>query len=360
MKSGTSYLQAMLRRNEETLRDHGVLVETHLLEAVGEVRGREGKKWAQDFSGQWSKMMARVDEWQGHSAVLSQEFLAAAKPREAKSTIAGLGDHEVTVVVTARDLLRIIPSHWQTIVRSNSTMSFPEFVDAVLAPRETRAKRGAAFWRAHDLARTCRVWGKVVGPENVVIVTLPQPGAPSDVLWQRFLSAIDVMPSDCNAEADLKSNVSLSYSQVEMLRDVNARVRGSLSALEYRALVWRLLASKILQRGPVSGDPDDRPRVVGARREAVVDRADVMLAEIESMGMRVVGDLDDLRIPRLDATDLAAPEVEPMEPVSESASFAVAKLVLRIAELERELGESGGRSDDDGSPDDGSPDDWLA
>ncbi len=173
MKSGTSYVQALMRRNDAALADAGVLEMTRIMSAMQELRGRDGKTWPREFKGAWNRMMTTVDAWPGKSVLLSQEFLAAAPLAEAERVIGGLRDHghEVSVIITARDLLRNIPSHWQTNVRSGSTVSFAEFVAAVLDPpdaadakKRDAKKMSTTFWRAHDLARVTRNWATAVGP----------------------------------------------------------------------------------------------------------------------------------------------------------------------------------------------------
>jgi hypothetical protein len=338
MKSGTSYLQTILRRNDQALAEVGVLQMTRLLGAVGDIRGREGRTWRKDFTGQWPKMMRTIEAWPGHTAILSQEFLAASEPADVRRVVEGLGDRPVTVIITARDLLRIIPSQWQTSVRSNARMSFADFVDTVLAPPEaTSTKRGSIFWRSHDLGSIAEMWAEVAGPENVVMVTVPPPGGPPDLLWRRFAAVVGLDPDAFDATPDANANVSLSYSTVEMLRDVNKHLGGTLDAIEHRRLVWGFLASKLLQNRASKEDSAERPRLSAKSHELVRERVDLMIAGVRKSGIRVMGDLEDLRV-----APYAAPEDQdersgPTHPVPATASWVIAKMLGRIANLERQL-----------------------
>lgn len=338
MKSGTSYLQTILRRNDQALADAGVLQMTRLLGAVGDIRGREGRTWRKDFTGQWAKMMRTIEAWPGHTAILSQEFLAASEPADVRRVVEGLGDRPVTVIITARDLLRIIPSQWQTSVRSNAKMSFADFVDTVLAPPEAAStKRGSVFWRSHDLASIAKMWAEVAGPENVVMVTVPPPGGPPDLLWRRFAAVVGLDPDAFDATPDANANVSLSYSTVEMLRDVNKHLGGSLDAIEHRRLVWGFLASKLLQNRASKEDSAERPRLSAASHELVRERVELMIAGVRKSGIRVMGDLEDLRVAPYAGPEDHDEHSGPAHPVSVTASWVIAKLLGRIANLERQL-----------------------
>jgi hypothetical protein len=346
MKSGSSYLQHTLRGNEPALAGAGILAMTRLLRPFGEVRGRPGKRWPNAFKGQWRQLLETLDAWDGSRAILSEEFLASATRAEAIRVWDGLTEnHDVTIVITARDLLRNIPSHWQTSVRSGSQLSFGDFVRAVLAPVGPETPKVVTkFWKAHDLAKIVHTWAEVAGADNVVLITVPPTTGPTNELWRRFAGVVGIDPDAFEADPTETSNVSLTYSQVEMLRTVNTMVEDQLSVLEYRALVWRRLASKMLQKGPYQGDPTDRPRLGAASHAKVVERVDAMLTALTGEQIRIVGDIEELRVP---AYSGAGPSVEsdaepdeyspPGSPALVAASYPISRLLLQVAELRRLL-----------------------
>jgi hypothetical protein len=117
-KSGTTYLQRVLRHNQEELGRQGVLVagRTHgdLVHAGFVVR--EDPRLArlpERASGAWDRLVEEVRGFRGHTAIISYELLSAARRRQAAEAIESLDSYDVHVVITCRDLGRAVPSAWQ-------------------------------------------------------------------------------------------------------------------------------------------------------------------------------------------------------------------------------------------------------
>lgn len=339
MKSGTSYLQSVLKRNRRALADAGMLTPRYLVLAISDILERAGKTLRKDFQGQWSRVVTEIDNWPGRSAVASQEFLCSVSQLEAQRIVGTLPGHKFTVIITARDLARVIPSHWQTSVKGSKTWSFAEYAPIILDGGSSRPERrtSSAFWRHHNVARAIEIWAGAVGIENVVLITVPPSGAPSDLLWRRFAEVIGVDPDAYDHEPDAKSNVSLDYAEAEMLRAVNASVRRRLSPLEYRDLVNRYIANRLLRTAPSGDGKSDRPRLGPDTHARVAARAEQMVAAIRDSGVRVVGDLDELLVPPFDGDASLGEEIGPQHPIPPAVPYVIGKLVLRIARLQREL-----------------------
>jgi hypothetical protein len=343
MKSGTSYLQAILRRNKRVLNRDGVQIPRNMVPAVVDVLGRRGATKEAEIEGAWERFLHLVEAWDGRSVLASQEFLSGATESEAQSVVATLPEGKVRVIITNRDLLRVIPSHWQTVVKNGGTWPFPEYVRLVLEAAgndgsEHRYSRG--FWRHHDVGTIVSNWAGAVGIDNVVLVTVPSSSAPSDLLWQRFAQAIGVNSDNYDHEANAKSNISLSYAETEMLREVNMRVRKPLGPLEYRLLVNKYLANKLLRKAPETGKEPDRPTLGEASHKLVAQRADDIIEAVAASGVRVIGDLEELRVSAYRGEPGAVDSTGPRDRIPDSVPQALARLVLRIARLERDLEHS--------------------
>lgn len=364
MKSGTSYIQAILRRNKRLLARDGIQVPRNMVPAVVDVLGRRGVAKEAEIEGAWERFQNLVESWSGRLVIASQEFMSGATAAEAATLVQTLPPGKVRVVITNRDLARVIPSHWQTVIKNGGTWPFPEYV-RLLLERDTgdgsehRYSRG--FWRHHDLAAIVDNWASAVGLENVVLVTVPQSGAPSDLLWNRFAEAVGAEGSHYDIESDKKSNISLTYAETEMLREVNLRVRKPLTPLEYRILVNKYLANRLLRQAPDAARDPDRPRLGAESHTRTQERADVMLEAVAASGVRVIGDLEDLRVRPFDGDPEAVDSTGPQNPIPETVPKALAKLVLRVARLERDLDRTrkvlgapgpANRSDTDAADDD--------
>jgi hypothetical protein len=73
-----------------------------------------------------------------------------------------LGDAEVHIVVTSRDLARQILAEWQEHLKHRSVLSFPEFVRDLRADPERGpfSPNGYHFWHIQDLCDVVTRWGE--------------------------------------------------------------------------------------------------------------------------------------------------------------------------------------------------------
>lgn len=344
MKTGTSYLQRLLARNATALADAGVLDATTLpgvgrlvRESVGD---GESERSAGVLAAGWSGLADQMTAWPGRTVVLSNELLSFATAPMAEAVIASFGQAPVTVVVTARDLVRVVPSAWQNKIKHGRSWSFQTYVSSIMAGAGEAGGPARSFWHHHDLGRIVRTWVGAAGRDRVVVIPVPPADAPPDVLWERFASVLRVDPHAFDTDQDRKSNQSMGYAETELVRQVNRGLRAHLDKETQRRLVLKHLANEVLRPDP-SETSDRMPISLGpAARAWAVDRSRAMAAEVETLGVRVVGPLHDLvpsppSVPRDDdpaddlADELAPPEVP--------AGFvrAVTALIMRIAELEQ-------------------------
>ena len=353
MKSGTSYLQAVLRRNGRELRERGVMIAEQMVPAVVDVLERRNVTKKSKVSGAWDRFLDQVDSWDGHRVVVSRESFSGATPEEAAQVVETFAARPVRVVVTCRDLLRVVPSHWQTVVKNGGTVSFADYVRLLLTGEtEDKHQHAKNFWRNHDVPTIVETWAGAVGMQNVVVVTVPPSGEPGDLLWRRFASASGLPSFDADLSTDAKSNVSLTYAETEMLRQINVRVRKPLSQGEYRLLVNKYLANNVLRQPPESDpavqrpeDPPtnrsvDRPTFGRVSHEQIRTRADAIADGLVELGVPVVGDVDDLRVAPYSGPDDREDSTGPRDPIPDSVVMAISKLVTRLARAEREVKRS--------------------
>ena len=235
----------------------------------------------------------------GHGDRL-MEFLATTTPAGIRRIAASLAPASVEVVVTVRDLGRTIPSMWQESVKNGETGTWAEFVAAVRRgdPRQPGAAR--RFWRHQAATPIARRWSRGVGADAVTIVTLPPAGSADDLLWQRFCIAVGLDPEPFDVTR--AANESLGAASAEVMRALNERLGEALSTDDYNAVVKRLakrgLAPRREREQPIgSGSLTARPIVgPGLGADPWLDqRAQAMIAGLGGLGVRVVGDLEDLR-----------------------------------------------------------------
>lgn len=317
MKTGTSYVQGLLERDRHSLAAEGVLVPVDAGRAVHDVLELPGAASLGDVAGAWADLRAEVHRWPGDRVVLSMEFLGLASARQVEKVVASLAPSRVRVVITARDLGRTIPSAWQQTTKNQQCATWTEFLDAITADEAGRSRTGQQFWRHHDIVSITRRWAAAVGADSVTVVTVPPAGAPPEMLWRRFCTAVGLDPGQHRPDGRERRNASLGQAEAEVLRRLNVALDGRLPQPVYRRLVTGVISRQILRRGrAVTSAPVLPARV----NQWAVRRSAEVIADLRSLGMRVVGDLDDLR-PASASMDRSA---EDSETVDESAVTAVA------------------------------------
>jgi hypothetical protein len=152
-KSGTTFLQGVLESNRATLADAGVLVvgERHLDRIHAALQIREDPRLAdlpESARHAWDTLVRQIREWQGESAVLSYELLAAASSQQAGRALADLAAYDVHVVITARDLGRSAVSAWQERLKFGLTTPLEKWVP--------KGEDDQGEWGWHDAARRPR------------------------------------------------------------------------------------------------------------------------------------------------------------------------------------------------------------
>jgi hypothetical protein len=319
MKSGTTFLQNVLSNNGDALREQGVSFvgrkwrdQIKAAQDVIERGGEEQKPIAVD--GPWARIVREIEEWPG-TALFSVEFFGARKTAKIEQVVAAFGDTPLTVVITARDLARQIPSMWQESVQNGGRATWPDYLEAV---REER--RGNPFWRQQGVATWARRWSGVVGTENVVLVTAPPKGAPSNLLWDRYAGVAGIDPASCSLE--VTTNPSLGLASTLVLRDLNeALADDPLSRNAYHSRVKRVLAKQGMAR-----HRRDEP-TLGLDEAWVYARSEKEIAALREVGCPVVGDLAEL-------TSYPVPGVQPSDvPVEQQLEAAVRGLAHAVRDL---------------------------
>lgn len=321
MKSGTSFLQRTLGGNREALAAQGFCFpgqgwQQQVL-AVIDVRGhrRDGDVPA-DAVGAWDRLRAEIRAWPG-TAVVSMEFLATTPPARVEEIVASLAPATVDAVLTVRDLGRSVPSMWQEGVKNGDTWQWDDYVAAVRDGDPKLPGPARRFWRHQAATPIARRWSRGVGADRFAVVTVPPAGTAPVVLWERFCSVVGLDPAPFELPAT--GNESLGAASAQLMRALNERLDGALSTADYNLLVKRLAKQGLGPRR--AAEP-----AIGYDDPWVAARAEGMVEGLTRLGVRVVGDLADLR--PAPVVGVAPPDV----PVEEQLDAAVAALahVLRV------------------------------
>lgn len=330
MKSGTSYIQGMLWRNRVALRDHGVLYPGEswqdqvaavrdIIEAHG--GGRE------TVAGSWATMRDALVTWPGGTAIISMELLSVAAPDRLRAMVESLAPAEVHVIITARDLARVIPSAWQESTQNRQTWTWPAYLASVTGESDEEPAAYNRFWRQHDVAGIAARWAEAVEENHIHVVVVPAAGGPRDELWRRFCSVIGLDAAAYSGANKVRGNPAVGAASAEFLRRLNVMVGKQLDVAAYEQVVKRFLAKRTLAHRT------SEFRLVLPERSLpwAVERATQMITELRDSGVQVAGDLDELIPQPTPPSGVDQPDEIPESEVADAGIHAVEALILQLA-----------------------------
>jgi len=318
-KTGTTYVQSILFGNRRQLRQAGVLLPGRATAkhfgAVGDLRGRRRGK--RRNSGAWDRLAAEARAWPGTS-VISCEWFAFCTHEQVERALASFGAAEVHVVITLRDLGRIVPAVWQEQVKNGKVFTFTEFLDLLERPNGAD-DFGTRFWLTHDTRQLLDRWARDLPDDRVHLVTLPRSGADPNELWRRFgsLFLADLQPYDTGG---VRANPGLRLAEVEVLRRVNDELDGRMRKNAHAPLVKHLLTGELTKQA--GGGKLQLPT---SRLDPLVSKAEEIVSALAVSGHPVVGDLDDLKV---DAT--TGGDDVPEQPADAEVSAAAVKSLAAL------------------------------
>ncbi|QZY30050.1 glycosyltransferase family 4 protein [Nocardioides coralli] len=349
-KSGTTYLQAALWANRTELAARGLLYPGRrpFDQNRASMDGRQGRLDPDHSPAPrvWPRIRSEVAAYDG-SAVLSNEWWVAASEEHARAAVDSLGGPDrVHVVVSTRSLVRLVPAAWQESLKVGRGHALGDFVRGLDDPGNKWS------WDVVDPARVAGAWARVVGPDHVRVVTVPEAPTTGDLLWQRFAASVDVDVAGLEVPART-ANESLSVQAARLLQDYGPALREEVDALTTGTASWRArarwLRNTVVRRALVDV-PGDPIGVDDALLTELRDRGEASVSRLRDLGCQVVGDLSDL----LDGTNRSGSrhpdDVSAAELVEAGRVLAVGLLRDRI-----EAGDSAARTDDPDGP--GDPDD---
>lgn len=293
-KSGTTYIQDRLDRNVRSLARHGVYFPSQLPRVSGplfqfraalDLLGQDWGGHPGHADGTWAALVRKVRR-RGGTVIVSHEIFAAAKPEHVAKVKRDLAGQNLHIVYSARDLARQVPAAWQESIKQGRGWSYAGFVRRV-------ERNQAWFARAFDLPTVLTNWGSGLPPGHVHVVTVPhreQAVARPDLLWDRFCEAVDIDPAWAPADAT-RRNPSLGIVETQVLRRLNRRLGNSAR----RGAVYDRLIRERLAEAEFAGRLSPPVRLPPTSYPWALERTEHWIEWLESSGVDVVGDLDDLR-----------------------------------------------------------------
>ncbi|GAA1991092.1 hypothetical protein GCM10009718_31040 [Isoptericola halotolerans] len=335
MKTGTTSLQHAASVLRDELLERGVRYPGTGLNHRTALTAVMGRGWGWDSApnpAAWETLRAEIDAETSRRVWVGHELVSEAEETDVEAYRDGLGDR-THVVVTLRNYAAMLPSAWQQIMKGGRHRTFESWLRGHLSAKPNLERTRLEQERL-DQGAVVRRWAQVFGPENVTVVVVDK--STPNLLFEAFEDMLGLDRGFLStAEQDgFASNRGMSAEEAELLRAINVELRDEISWPDYRRWVRTGAAGTMLaQRSP--GEHDTRLVLPTWAAEKAARRAARFVEEIDTSGVRVVGDLALLNQP-VPHTD--EPLTEPTSVPVDAAAQAVLGAV-RQAQAERERAE---------------------
>lgn len=290
-KTGTTALQVALADARPILPEHGVRYpgnRTYQHKAV--LAGARRSYGWQDRGGSvpprkhWKRLLKEA-KWSGRT-IVSSEFMDDIKPEAGAKIIEALGGvSKVHVVVTLRAIGSILPSAWQQHVKSGMTLTYSQWLKAIL--RDEPTPRSERFWWRHDQVKQVQRWADLIGTDRTHVVIIPE--GDRDAIFTAFEGLL-ALPAGLLAQRQgLIQNRSMTAAEAELVRRLNIELTSDMSWDEFNSLVRRgLVLNMVENRRPA---PDEEKL---ATPKWAAQRAQELGQEfadgVAALGVNVIGD----------------------------------------------------------------------
>ncbi len=327
-KTGTSSIQRTLWLSQQRLAQQGVAVpgEHHSVQrrAVWDLIGRRVGPDEPLVPGSWRALVDQIQSGTDPTVVLSEEFLVHARRSHVRRVVRDLRPAEVHIVITIRDLTRVIGSMWQHEVSQGATWPWAEFVAAVRDPEQGPPTAGVGFWLRYDLRHVLALWAGVVPADRIHVVVVPPEGAAQSLLLDRFAQAIGVDPTELTPPERMV-NTSVGVAETEVIRRLNMSLDGQLNERQYIRVFDRAVKPAFRAR-----DTSARLKMPDEFRGWLTEYSADVIRFLQESPYTVVGDLDDLR-PHAIAFEGDDPAEVPESELTEVALLALTGTIEQYA-----------------------------
>lgn len=354
-KTGSTVIQRALHAHRDDLATLGVYYpgpDFRLLEGGWAAMGSGapiGRKAPRPEA--WDRVVAQLHASTAGRRLISTEDWGRADDAAVDRIVADLGADDLHVLYVARRLDRLLPSHWQERVKARMTKSWEDFVRYAVAEEHPDEWEWRMMWESHDADTVLARWARHIDPDRIVVLVADE--GDHSLLPRTFERLLDVPEGLLEPDPADRSNRSLTYPEVEALRQVNEITRArDWSPEEY----WRIAQIGVglgLSKLPAPAGSRRIPGLPEWALPSMVERCARHADAIGAAPYRVIGDPDRLRIdgivkPDPDTAPIAAVDMELLGRVADGLVTGAADLARRhqaaVPATGRLLADSDGRT----------------
>ena len=312
-KTGTTAIQAALANARPELGSYGVQYpgthQAHRAVASSAMNRRLGWRpgGAPDpEKGAWNDFVRDAHSFSGVT-VCSSEFFAESDDETARAIVNAICVDRVRVVITLRNLGKILPSAWQQLLKSGYEVDYASWLDNAFNAQEPELHaKSRNFWIRHRHDIVVRRWADLVGAERVTVVVVDDSDRTG--IYSAFEQLLGIPAGELAAFRDESNNRSMTVPEAEFLRALNIAVGGGKG--------WKPYSHK-QHDGLIKAMTEGRAAPAGEPRletpQWALDRAAALAHDyvevIRELGVNVIGNLDVLEArlsgpERIDYTDI--------------------------------------------------------
>lgn len=310
-KTGTTALQAAFADAREELLASGVSYPGKLQAQHRAALAVLGRPWGWNNRGgsvldraHFDRLCARVAAHPGR-VVISSEFFCEAPEDVAKDVVASLGGRRVHVVVTLRNLGRLLPSSWQQYLKYGLTTHYePWLQDVFETPGSSRMT--PTFWKRQAHGAVVERWAAAAGADRMTVVVLED--VDRSAVFATFAQMLAIDPQILMSRMDVTSNRSMTAAEAELLVRLNSRVKKQMDWTEYVTVIRRGVARGMVE-GREPGPDEARVATPAWALDAAAAEGSRAVEMIAASGVRVVGNLDALTVRVPDEAGIAPTQI---------------------------------------------------
>ncbi len=297
-KSGTTAIQAAFENARPSLADCGVSYpgeqQAHRAiasSALGRPLGWRTTGANKPDVSAWNEFVQHAQAYPGIT-VCSSEFFAEADNEAAAEIVSRVGLDRIHVVLTLRNLGKILPSAWQQMLKSGFEMDYATWLTDILStPHDQMHPKSKSFWIRHSHGEVVKRWADLVGSERLTVVVVDD--SDRTAIYGAFEQLLGMPQNFLLAFQASSHNRSMTVPEAELIRALNIAVGGGKGWKPYSQQQHDSLIKAITEgRLP----PTEEARLVTPQwaLDAAADlgRSDVDV--IEQLGVHVIGNLEKL------------------------------------------------------------------
>lgn len=322
-KTGTTSLQASLASARESLLAQGVHYPKRygsaqhdaawaLTERVFGWEGRGGK--ATPISA-WTALVEEVHKTK-ERVLISSEFLSHATPAQVNRVKHDLGIEDTTIVFTLRAIAKILPSRYQQSLKKGNVWGYHDWLKMALhldGAHDSKIRFG-------NYSKILRRWSDVFGSESVKLVVVDE--SMPNLIFDSFHNILEIQPETLTKVEDRGLNRSLTWPEAVLLSHLNLAFKEKGSWDEYVSMV----RNTIVKSWTGTKAPADAEKILTPQWaiEAVREIALTNIAEIQNLGIEIIGDIELLASTSVATGENSSSDVIPVGLATQSL-FALQK-----------------------------------